>query len=586
MPHLDTSKPNSSADQLSSYRLLGLVGQGQFAQVYGAIHRRTGQLVAIKKTRHAPEYTSQEPFVLQALNHPNVVNAQAILQTSEGYQFILDYCEGGSLRSHLQTAAPLPFLETKHLISDILKGLSHLHHQRIIHGDLKPENILLTYTAERIGQRIGPTAKIGDLGSARFVDCPSRSRREIGSPTYAAPERFEGESCYASDLYAVGVMLYELLLGDRPFCGSPDALRQAHQTQPVSLPNTLNQQIRQLLFTALRKQPAQRFPSAEAMLMALQQIFWAHQSPVEQRAVPVVHIKNSQLQAVNISLEDITEPIESLLAIPQGCCIITARSLHLLTHNRKLLPIARFSHNHWITVSPAGRWLIALPKESQNLPHQRQGYYQKPLHHAHKNSTSSYTTKRLHIKSPLPNALRTEVIQILAIDERHLLQVRADQQAFKTYLDCFARRGQFIGQVSFNLPLVKISMTAVPYQLIALTAPVTGGCATVILITLKPLQVRQLRCPLSPQRVNALSFGYVISGRQKSVLLDRAASPVNLLTGLPTVQAIAALDRSLLLATSHNIHPQKNLPAKDTSHNGLSSLWTIEIEKLGLDLIF
>lgn len=332
------------------YRLLGLVGQGQFAQVYCAIHRRTGKLVAIKQTRHASEQASQEPFVLHGLDHPNVMGCQAIRQVDDGYQFVLDYCEGGTLRSHLDTAGPLPLSEAKSLLRDILEGLAYIHHHQIIHGDLKPENILLTHAPAGtipVGKVL--TARIGDLGSARFVELPNRSCREIGSPTYAAPERFDGRSSFSSDLYAVGVMLYELLLGNRPFSGTPEALCHAHQTQPIPLPDTLSQPAMQLLLTALQKQPQKRFPSASAMLAAIQQVSAvylpelglqvglqvglqqcvSHASSLPATAAETLDSESVSVDSAlsDISLVALSEPVESLVTIPQGCCVITARSL-------------------------------------------------------------------------------------------------------------------------------------------------------------------------------------------------------------------------------------------------------------------
>ena len=272
-------------DISADYRLLGLVGQGQFARVDCAIHRQTGQMVAIKQVRHRSAQQAQAPSILCQRDHPNVVGCKTAISTPASYQLILEYCEGGTLRSHLNTAAPIPLSETKALIGDILQGLSYIHQQGIIHGDLKPENILLTYSPARL------TAKIGDFGSACFAELPNRSRQDIGSPTYAAPERFEGYSSYAADLYSVGVMLYEMLLGDRPFSGNPDTLRQAHQTQPIPLPAQLTHPAQKLLTTALHKQPNRRFANAAAMLTAVQQlpsVYSATPSSVPALKVPTV----------------------------------------------------------------------------------------------------------------------------------------------------------------------------------------------------------------------------------------------------------------------------------------------------------
>lgn len=565
MSQSDTAFQSKSAhaDLFASYRLVGLVGQGQFAQVYCAMHRRTGQLAAIKKTRHVPEQVSQEPFVLQELNHSNVTNCQAILQTEEGYQFVLDYCEAGTLRSHLSPPHLCSLSETKALIGDILQGLSHIHHRQIIHGDLKPENILLTYS--HAPNRL--TAKIGDFGSARFVELPSRTRREIGSPTYAAPERFDGQSSYASDLYSVGVMLYELLLGDRPFSGSPEALGRAHQSQPLSLPAGLTQAAKQLLTTALHKQPAQRFATAKAMLTALQQLCAvqvnAKDDPQNESEPSAPHI--SATQALKpISLEGITDPIENLILLPQGCCLVTAKSLHLLTPQKQLIALARFDQACWVAISPDGRWYLALPKIAA---HQSKGKFRQLC-------GSSTHSKTVVLSGPLLTSLHSAIVQVLAIDTRHLLRVRTTfDQPDKTYFECFTRRGQLIARLSLRLSITQIALTAVPYQLIAISKPANSTVSEVVLITLKPLQIKTLRLPICPESVSGLPWGYIVTVGQSALLLDRLANLVSSFEGLPVATAIAPLsDRQILLAS--------------LSTGRLSSLFEIDLDAIDLGLIF
>lgn len=588
-----------TSDALTSdYRLIALVGQGQFAQVYCAIHRQTGQLVALKKTRHSAESASQEPFIFSELNHPNLVSAQAISQTKAGYQFVLEYCEGGTLRSYLNTAAPLPLQAAKSLIGDILKGLSYIHSQAIIHGDLKPENILLTY---RLSPQLSGVkadqphliAKIGDFGSARFIQFPNRSRREIGSPSYAAPERFDGQSSYASDLYSVGVMLYEMLLGDRPFSGNPNVLRQAHQTQPIPFPNTLSPAAHRLLATALHKRPNQRFKSASAMLSELQQLQQVHSNTALSATsfsadlsttVPSTQVAAHSLTALSIA--GIGQPIQQLISLPQGCGIMTAQSFHLLTPKRQLFAIAQFETDTWIAPEPKGQWFMALSKQ---FPWQHRNRNQGQLYRLSQAGLAGMGQARV-LTGSLLTSLQAEVVQILALDARYLLRIRTSQQAFKTYMECFTRRGQLIGQFSFNLPIAQISLTAVPYQLIARTAMANSG---LILISLKPFQIQQLPDYPDIQQVSALAWGYWVSCRQYSLVLDKFGHLVSRIEGLPPAEAIASIgDRQLLLATpSATAVSTAVSTAKSPSENmqftdGPSSLYVVDLKNLDLGIIF
>lgn len=602
MPDLETTS-------ISDYRLLDLVGQGQFAQVYCAIHRRTGQIVAIKQTRHASESATQEPLILSELSsgagHPNLVKCHAIGQTDTGYRFVLDYCEGGTLREAMGDR--LSFLEAKSLIVDILQGLAYIHGHNIVHGDLKPENVLLTYglvsSHSVLGrQEAAPlrvvsstrlagvgrfTAKIGDFGCAQFTQFPNRSRREIGSPTYAAPERFNGQSSYASDLYSVGVMLYELLLGDRPFSGSPEALRQAHQAQPVPLPSSLKPAVRQLLATALHKQPNQRFASALAMLAALQQSDW-HSAP---RAAPI----QATVPSLSISpaltvipTAEIAEPIERLIPLPQGCGIITAKSFHLLTPAAELLPIVEFNNDVWFAVDPQGQWLIALPQQPCT---QNQGLAQGLTQGQFYRLSKAAVGPAKALSSVELNTPQSETIQVIAISSRYWLRITTSppsKTSSETSLECFARRGQFVGQLSFNLPIVDISLTATPYQLIARTA----ASSNILLISLKPFQIKRFPHYPGIQQVSALPWGYIASGSGRSLILDKSAELASILNDLPFASAIAPIsnspkeglcDRQLLLAVPSTVNGSL---AKLSSTTGSSSLLRVNLKNLDLGIIF
>ncbi len=591
------------ATSISDYRLLDLVGQGQFAQVYCAIHRRTGQLVAIKQTRHAPESATQEPFILSELSsgassrassgagHPNLVKCHAISQTDAGYQSVLDYCEGGTLRAAI--GERLPFLEAKSLIIDILQGLTYIHGHDIIHGDLKPENILLTYGLissqsassghEALGTRL--TAKIGDFGSARFAQLPNHSYREIGSPTYAAPERFNGQSSYASDLYSVGVMLYELLLGDRPFSGSPQVLRLAHQTQPIPFPPALKPAARQLLATALHKQPNQRFTSASAMLAALRQLSDLHSFPraaPTPAAVPTLSVNRA---LTVIPTPDIAEPITRLIPLPQGYAVVTAKSFHLLTPAAKLLPIAQFENDVWIAVDPQGKWFITVPQQASARNKGLQGKFY-PL--SETTVGQAKTLSNTCLTTP-----QAKTVQIMAIDSRYWLRVKTSQASFKTSLECFTRRGQFVGQLSLNFPIVDISvdisvdvsvdvsLAATPYQLIA---RMTAASSNILLVSLKPFQIRRFPHYSGIQQVSALPWGYIASGSERSLVLDKSAELAGILKDLPFVSAIAPLgNHQLLLAAPAKVNGSL---AEPSSASGPSSLFTVNLQNLDLGIIF
>lgn len=254
----------------SNYHLLGLVGQGQFGRVFCAIHRKTGRLVALKSLDHRRFPTHQflrELRFLLSLQHPNIVICHALEHTYTGRYLVMDYCEGGTLRSLISENNSLNLLQIIRLISDILMGLEHAHSRKIIHCDIKPENILLSV------QSGGWLARISDFGIARLCqDLSEKEAGNTGSPAYMAPERFYGQYSITSDLYAVGILLFELIAGYRPFSGTPSELMSAHLNQVIKLPDVIPEALRPILHISLQKLSARRFRSASDMLSMIRSV--------------------------------------------------------------------------------------------------------------------------------------------------------------------------------------------------------------------------------------------------------------------------------------------------------------------------
>ena len=310
----------------SKYRLLGLVGQGQFGRVFCAIHRQTGELVALKnleRERFSTHKFLRELRFLLSLQHPNIVTCKALEHTPTGRCLVMDYCEAGTLRSLMDDEIKLALPQSLKLVTDILAGLEHAHSHGIIHCDIKPENILLNV------QAYGWTAKISDFGIARLIqelpELPT-DRGNTGSPAYMAPERFYGQYSPASDIYSVGVLLFELLAGHRPFSGTPLELMSAHLNQAVKLPESIPAIWQPIIVQALQKLAARRFHSAAAMLAAIDQVM-AIASPLSGTELPllgqpllrqpllqpIAHFPPSPFQA-NVQ-QSLADPCTSLTAL-------------------------------------------------------------------------------------------------------------------------------------------------------------------------------------------------------------------------------------------------------------------------------
>jgi serine/threonine-protein kinase len=245
--------------------------------VYCASHRKTGAIVALKeldRQRFSTQKFLRELRFLLLLQHPHIVTCRALEQTEASRYLVMDYCEAGTLRNLLDEEVRLHPVEGLNLLTQVLQGLEHAHQQGIVHCDIKPENILLTAIAD------GWIARVSDFGIARLSqELFSEEFSNTGSPAYMAPERFYGQYSPASDLYAIGIMLYELLVGRRPFSGAPAELMSAHLNQTLQIPDTVPPALKAVIATALQKLPARRFRSAAEMRERLQ-IAIAHSEEV------------------------------------------------------------------------------------------------------------------------------------------------------------------------------------------------------------------------------------------------------------------------------------------------------------------
>lgn len=232
------------ADLQPRYELLDYIGRGGFATVWRARDVLAQTEVAIKRfERNGPRGGSfyRELSVLFRLHHPHIVQPINLLETPTNVRYlILEYCVGGSLRTQLSRARRQREQPALSWVWDVAQqtaeALQAAHQQGIIHRDVKPENVLF---AHPITSRTAPTpvaVKLADFGLARLMQEEHRhasSMRLSGSPAYMAPEQFTGTYLPASDLYALGVILIEILQGRALFEGTAEQLAYHHlRTEP------------------------------------------------------------------------------------------------------------------------------------------------------------------------------------------------------------------------------------------------------------------------------------------------------------------------------------------------------------------
>jgi serine/threonine protein kinase len=253
------------------YRLLSLEGEGGMADVYKAQDLTLDRTVAIKILR--PEYDAGDAFEREAraiakLPHPNIVTVHDVCQDEGSRYIVMEYAEGESLRELLQPEAPFRPARALDIAVQVCDALGFAHEKGILHCDVKPHNILVQQDGK---------VKVTDFGIARALqpDVPGQEGKLWGTPYYAAPELLLGNKLTpASDVYSVGVLLYEMLCGRRPFEGQSAA--EIGRQHVLNAPPPIEQYnpripryLRQVIDRALAKDPALRYRNAAELGKAL-----------------------------------------------------------------------------------------------------------------------------------------------------------------------------------------------------------------------------------------------------------------------------------------------------------------------------
>jgi serine/threonine-protein kinase len=265
------------------YRIEAKLGEGGMAVVYRAFDLQRGVMIALKALK--PDFAEDPVFLqkfrkearnLARLNHPHIVRFYEVKEHGVLAFMVLDYIEGQTLRKLLRLQGrPFTPGETLAYLRPIVAALSYAHRQNVVHCDMKPANVMI----DGYGKVF-----VADFGIARVSESATVTFSTPGTPAYMAPEQWRGgdEVYPATDVYALGVMLYEMLTGRQPFTGETvqtkghtrEKIMQEHFTQPPPLPSQLNPQLSpafdEILVRCLEKKPAARYQSVTELLEAFE----------------------------------------------------------------------------------------------------------------------------------------------------------------------------------------------------------------------------------------------------------------------------------------------------------------------------
>lgn len=257
------------------YQITELIGIGGMAHVYKAVDLMEDKVVAVKILKN--EYAESEEFLrrfrneskaIAVLSHPNIVKIFDVGFSDEINFIVMEYIDGITLKEFIEQQNVLRWKDAMFFITQVLRALQHAHDRGIVHRDIKPQNIMLLSDG---------TIKVMDFGIARFsrIDGKTLSDKTIGSVHYISPEQARGDfTDERSDLYSVGVMLYEMLTGKKPFDGdNPVAVAVMHMQETPVMPREVNPSIpeamEEIIIHALERNPAKRYQSASEMIKDL-----------------------------------------------------------------------------------------------------------------------------------------------------------------------------------------------------------------------------------------------------------------------------------------------------------------------------
>lgn len=264
------------------YIINGFAGTGATSYVYRARHMDSFEPVAIKvlhphllRDPIKRRRFLREAEVMMQMAHPNVVRFHEIIEREDMLAFVMEYIDGQTLSDwQSDLSGELEEIELACVFVDILRGLSHAHYHGVVHRDLKPANVLITFEDGR------HVAKIIDFGVAKLLAEPTKeedAQKIVGTAAYISPEEVSDPDavCPASDLYSIGVMLYEAACGRRPFQGMPVGdIMEAHVEREPPKPREFNPDLspafESVILRTLSKRPDGRFESAPEMIRALE----------------------------------------------------------------------------------------------------------------------------------------------------------------------------------------------------------------------------------------------------------------------------------------------------------------------------
>jgi serine/threonine-protein kinase len=266
---------------LGKYRIIAPLGSGGFGSVYLAQDTWIDKKVAIKVPhRQGLDFGEllREPRLLASVSHPNIVAITTAEKQDSIFFIVMEYVPGETLENIIALKGALEVPRALDFTCQICNAVDHAHRQGVLHRDLRPANVL-------VGEN--DMLKVADFGTSRFLEIAAHGTTVIGSPPYMAPEQFQGKAVFASDIYSLGVTMYQMLTGTLPYdTPAPADLGKLMSGELVSNPRLLNpaipRAISDIILKAMAPEVTQRYQRASDLLEDV----LAARTPAQSRRTP------------------------------------------------------------------------------------------------------------------------------------------------------------------------------------------------------------------------------------------------------------------------------------------------------------
>jgi len=240
---------------IGKYKILSTIGSGGFGTVYLAEDTWIDKKVALKVPhRQGVDFGEllREPRLLASLNHPNIVTILTAEKQENVFFIVMEFVPGETLEAIVTRDGALDVSRALDYTCQICNAIDHAHRQNVLHRDLRPSNVLVDERG---------LAKVADFGTSRFLEIAAHGTTVIGSPPYMAPEQFQGKAVFASDVYSLGVTMYQMLTGDLPYeSPSPADLDRLMRGELLTPPRLRNPKIPKAINDIVMKAMAPDIP--------------------------------------------------------------------------------------------------------------------------------------------------------------------------------------------------------------------------------------------------------------------------------------------------------------------------------------